>query len=46
MAKIPKLIEMLGALGSKYVPEENIDRDKTLKAADMLSKFISDSNKG
>jgi hypothetical protein len=26
--------------------EANIDKDKTLKAADMLSKFISDTNKG
>ena len=40
MAKIPKLIEMLGALGSKYVPEENIDRGAL---SEFMDKKIEDA---
>jgi len=41
-----KAIAAMEALLELADTEANIDRDKTLKAADMLSKFISDSNKG
>ena len=41
-----KAIAAMEALLELADTEANIDRDKTLKAADMLSKFISDTNKG
>ena len=41
-----KAIAAMEALLELADTEANIDRDKTLKAADMLGKFISDTNKG
>ena len=41
-----KAIAAMDALLELADTEANIDRDKTLKAADMLSKFISDKDKG
>jgi hypothetical protein len=41
-----KALAAMEALLELADTEANIDKDKTLKAADMLSKFISDTNKG
>ena len=41
-----KAIAAMEALLELADTEANIDRDKTLKAADMLGKFISDTDKG
>ena len=41
-----KALAAMEALLELADTEANIDRDKTLKAADMLGKFISDTNKG
>ena len=41
-----KAIAAMEALLELADTEANIDRDKTLKAADMLSKFVSERNKG
>ena len=40
-----KAIAALDALIDLAKTESNIDRDKTLKAADMLSKFIEEESK-
>ena len=40
MAKIPKLIEMLGALGSKFVPESGIDKGAL---GEFMNKKIEDA---
>lgn len=41
-----KALAAMEALLELADTEANIDRDKTLKAADMLGKFISDTDKG
>tara|TARA_R110000751_G_scaffold62932_2_gene130297 strand:- start:3913 stop:6429 length:2517 start_codon:yes stop_codon:yes gene_type:complete len=41
-----KALAAMEALLELADTEANIDKDKTIKAADMLSKFISDTNKG
>ena len=41
-----KALAAMEALLELADTEANIDRDKTLKAADMLGKFISETNKG
>tara|TARA_R110000764_G_scaffold46769_1_gene104831 strand:- start:98 stop:367 length:270 start_codon:yes stop_codon:yes gene_type:complete len=40
-----KAIAALDALLELSKTEANIDRDKTLKAADMLTKFLGEANK-
>jgi len=40
MAKIPKLIEMLGALGGKFVPESDLDRGAL---GEFMDKKIEDA---